>query len=436
MNTNIKTDSSCVSMEAQPAIPEVNKKRTLNLFRSILVLICSIIGTGIFMNPQDVVALFPSIFYTLLMWFLGGVVALCIGLCYAELSGLSSSCGGEYDYFNMAYHEMVGFSFMLCNFVILKPMSIAILILFTVESLFSISDYFKDAYWSCRMASIGLVILLCIIHCFSNRISLIINDTLTYLKFAGMGIIVGIALYKLGTKDFKNVQDWNFTIPIDVYNFAKVFRYVMWGYDGFNQPIYLVEEMINPEKNMLLSLVIGISVVILTYLIMNMAYFVIVGVDGLKGVKDAAIVMAQPYLGNCIFILSILIALSALGSANATAYAGARIYFDAARNGHVPRILGAVHKTRNTVPLLIPLILTLIIISFIVMIFLIDWKTSLISVVLILVSFPIYFLFIFNGGIFKRIHSSNLIKAEQELDKFNQALLLRFNLEISTSHVE
>ncbi|KAF0989585.1 hypothetical protein HZS_5776 [Henneguya salminicola] len=492
-HTNVELPSQ--NGEVQPVIPKVNNKRNLNLFSSILVLICTIVGTGIFMNPQDVVALFPSIFYTLLMWFLGGVISICLSLCYAELSGLSSSCGGEYDYFNMAYHEMVGFAFILCNFFILKPMGIAILILFTVQILFNIIKINGESYyWLLRLASIGLVILLCIIHCFSNRISLIINNTLTYLKFAGMGTIVGIALYKLGKKEFENVQDLGLDINFNISNLAGVFRYVMWGYDGFNQPIYLVEEMINPEKNMLLSLIIGVTVVILTYLIMNMAYFTIYGVDQLKNTTNAAIAMTEKYLGDYTFILSILIALSALGSANATAYAGARIYFDAARNGHVPRILAAVHKTRNTVipsliaqalftiiyllsipnlddmleyfsgaawvfygltvvavivlryrrpgprifkvAIIIPLILTIIIISFIVMIFVIDWKTSLISVVVILVSFPIYLLFLFNGGIFKKMHLRNLSKSKKEFDKFTDAMLLLFNLEVPTSHVE
>ncbi|KAF1743338.1 hypothetical protein MXB_4514 [Myxobolus squamalis] len=95
--------------------PPNTKKKILNLLNSILLIMSSIIGTGIFMSAGDVAKHLDSIFYTLLMWVLCGLISLGVALCYAELGLLLPASGGEYSFYLEAYHEILAFSFIECQ---------------------------------------------------------------------------------------------------------------------------------------------------------------------------------------------------------------------------------------------------------------------------------------------------------------------------------
>uniref|UniRef100_A0A6B2FX22 B(0,+)-type amino acid transporter 1 (Trinotate prediction) n=1 Tax=Myxobolus squamalis TaxID=59785 RepID=A0A6B2FX22_MYXSQ len=329
------------------------RKKSLNLFDSTLLTMGSIIGTGIFLSVGDVVKHLDSIFYSLLMWVLCGLISLGAALCYAELGLLLPSSGGEYAFYVEAYHEILGFAFIECNIFLLRPIGFAILTSFTLETFIN-SIYSDVDMLTIRTYSVILVIVISFVQCLSDKVSIWIMNALTYLKFVGMAFIVGLALYMLCRGKTENIKDWNFKAKITPMKLACAFYPTMWTYDGFTQLIYFVKEIKNPTKNLVYASVIGIGLVTALYFLINFSYFVIIGVEGMKSFEGVAISIARPYIGKYSVIIAILVSFSSLGSAFGLAYASARIYSDAAKNNNFPLIFSAMHSSSKT---LIPAII-------------------------------------------------------------------------------
>ncbi|KII74643.1 Y+L amino acid transporter 2 [Thelohanellus kitauei] len=312
------SDEAQNSNDSQPE----SSRKSLSLISTILLLFGSVYGTGVYISVDITIHYIPSLFYSLLMWFVGGMVALGASLCYVELALLLPSCGGEYAYFNEAYHEIVGFSFMMSNLLFIRPISIAVLVLYAAEVIFEAA--LKDKpFWPCRLTSIGIVWCLFILHSCSNKYSIKLNNFLTYLKFLVLLFIVGIASYKLCTGQTEHIQDWGFKAQISPLLLGNGFYSVMWAYDGFNVLVYMVEEMKN-INNIKIASVIALVGVTIMYLMMSFSYVVIVGIEGLLHFNGVVNSIARPYIKDGSYVIMALLSLSALGSANGAAYSSAR----------------------------------------------------------------------------------------------------------------
>ncbi|KAF1742607.1 hypothetical protein MXB_5309, partial [Myxobolus squamalis] len=274
--------------------PSSKKKDEISLISSILLLAGAIIGTGIFMTPNNVVKEIPSIFYSLMTWVFCGVISLLAALCYAELGLAYPSVGGEYTYFNKIYHDIFSFTYLITNFFLIRPVCIAMLVLFFGEvSLAMIFDNSIEMFWTCRLISIVSIILICALNCFSERLTIILNDVLTYLKF-----------------------------------------------------ICMAEFTSYPKGNLR----------ILKILALSFHYLVILGVENLGNTTNVAQSVSFPYLGKYTAFITIMVALSALATANSFSYSGGNnsLYFEAAKQGHFPRLFAATHSKTNTyIPALI-----------------------------------------------------------------------------------
>lgn len=297
-------------------------RKTLGMFSSVLLLMSIVIGTGIFISVDNVVRSVPSIFYCLLMWLFGGIVAICGSLCYTELALLLPSCGGDYAYYLRAYHDIIAFSYILTYLLFTMPISIAAVVLYGVEVIFE-TYYDVVPFWYTRISCLFIIWSLFTLHSLSNRISIKVNDWLAYLKFLALIIVVGIAGYKICTGQTEHIQDLGFNVKISPLLLANGFYSVMWSYDGYNILVFMIEEMKNKNQIKNAS-ILGLIFVIIFYLIINFSYFIIVGVDGMINFKGIVKSVARPYLKKCAFILMIFVAISAFGTANSSAYSNSR----------------------------------------------------------------------------------------------------------------
>ncbi|KII67166.1 b(0,+)-type amino acid transporter 1 [Thelohanellus kitauei] len=326
----------------------------MSLVSATLMLAGTIIGTGIFMTPNEVVKVFPSIFYSLLIWVICGIISFFAALCYAEMGSKFPSLGGEYTYFKAVFHEMISFAYLFTNFLLIKPVCIAMLIIFFSTTILSI--FFKEAdqmEWTIRLISFYTILMICLLNCLSEKWTIRVNNILTYLKFIAMGIVVGIAIYKLAIGENQHIKDLGFGITVSAENVSKALYNGMWAYDGFNSLGFMVDKIDKPKKNLILASVLGMTAVVFSYLLVNFGYLVILGVEQLSNANEVALLCVETYFKKCSFIMAILVGLSAFSTANSTSYSGGNLYFDASQCGHFPSILAAYHiKFKTYVPAL------------------------------------------------------------------------------------
>ncbi|KAF1743339.1 hypothetical protein MXB_4515 [Myxobolus squamalis] len=310
------------------------------------------------------------------------------------------------------------------------------------------------------------------VQCLSDKVSIWILNTLTYLKFLGMAFIIGLALYMLCRGETRNIRDWNFKAKITPMKLVCAFYPTMWTYDGFTQLIYFVKEIKNPTKNLVSASVIGIGLVTALYFLINFSYFVIIGVDGMNSFKGVAISIASPYIGKYSVILAILVSFSSLGSAFGLAYTSAS---DAAKNNNFPLIFSAIHSSTIPsnledfiwyfsgaawifyslaivavvvlrfrkpgprifkVPLPIVVFLACVSISFVVLGFIDDWFKSFVSAFVIICSITFYLTFFFKGGVFigMTIPWISMPVINAKIKKVNDTIINYFYLEIEMIH--
>jgi len=130
--------------------------------------------------------------------------------------------------------------------------------------------------------------------------------------------------------------------------FAFAFYNGLFSYDGWNQLNFVTEEIKNPNRNLPLTIFIGIPFVTLCYLLVNIGYFTVLTPPEFIASEAVAVTLANRLYGVMAWIIPVLVACSTFGTANGGCFSGGRLTFAAAREGHLPRFLAMIHTKRRT----------------------------------------------------------------------------------------
>jgi APA family basic amino acid/polyamine antiporter len=319
------------------------------------------IGSGVFKKIAPMSLELGSPNLILLAWLLAGIITLFGSATNAEIAGLIAEPGGQYAYFKKMYGKPFAFIYGWSCFAVIQSASIASIAYVFAESVNSIVPlpHLSEAFESITILGIfkpfessgvkGLTILTILFLTTANYLGVVlggnITNVFTVLKVVGIlsVIILGLAL---GNNSF--VNDGNFfsynssnnTSSLGVVGamFAAMLS-AFWAYDGWNNIGYLGGEIKNPKRNIPLALYVGVTIVIVVYLIVNFVYLYVMPIEEIRNVAQTkntivAVEVMRKILGNygSIFI-SLLIMISTFGTTNGTVLASSRIYFAMARDG-------------------------------------------------------------------------------------------------------
>ena len=135
----------------------------------------------------------------------------------------------------------------------------------------------------------------------------------------------------------------------NVFHLSLAFYQGLFSYDGWNQLNFLTEELKNPQRNLPLAIILGIPLVMVCYLLMNVAYFGVLTKDQVLNESALAIVLGNEMLPKYIvWVIPLSVCFSTLGSTNGEMFACGRIAYSTAREGHLPRILSFCHVDFQT----------------------------------------------------------------------------------------
>jgi APA family basic amino acid/polyamine antiporter len=333
-------------------------KRELGLFDAVMLIVGNIIGIGIFVTTGEIAQSLPSPGGILLIWLLGGLLALAGALSFAELAASLPFSGGDYIYLKEAYGPMVGFLSGWSSFLVTFSGSIALLaVVFTAFLSFFLPFLSQDhVFFSLslfgyslsispgHLFSILVVLALSAIHYRGVGMGALLQNVLTLLKISALlGIILlGVFLGKGSTDHFFPFFELDKMSNLSQFGFA--FIPVIFTYAGWNAVTYMAGEVKQPERNLPRALLWATLLVILLYLAINAVYFYAVPVDKMQGAIRVSEVATTALFGyQTSAWITAMITISILGALNVTVMIGPRIYFAMAQDGLFFHNLTRVH---------------------------------------------------------------------------------------------
>lgn len=309
-------------------------RRYMTLRSATLLVIANIIGAGIFTTTGFQAADIGHPILILVLWAVGGVLAFCGAVCYAELGVLMPRAGGEYVYLHETYGGMVGFMSAFVSLVAGFSAPIAA----SCRAAVHYAEYFfpdlavSESPFAGDIVAVLIVWALIALQRMGASPAMKFSDVLTGLKVAGIVAFI-VAIWISGAGQWSwlaqpTAESADLSTSARIAGLATSLIFVMYCYSGWNASAYLTSEFRRPERDLPRSLLIGTGVVMTLYLLINAAFFYAAGADELAGRVEVGQVAAREVLGNLgVSLVTALIALSLIVSALAMTIAGPRVYY-------------------------------------------------------------------------------------------------------------
>lgn len=327
----------------------MNTGNRLRLFDLTMIVITLVIGMGIFRTPVNVAAATPDAATFYLVWVLGGLVAFCGALTYAEIGSRLPVRGGYYKVFSVAYHPAVAFA-VNCIILVSNAASLSMVALIGGEYLSGI--LFSDGGSNpARMEQIQTGIAFCavLLFYFVNLLGLKMSATTQNL----LGLIkIGLILLLISALFFGGAAAENTVVlqpkATSLADYLKALGTglvaVSFTYGGYQQSINFGGEVSNPARNIPRGIFIGICVIILLYLCINMAYVRVIGFAQLGQSNNIAALLAGKILGSGVEkILSVFFFLGVLAYVNVLLMSNPRVMFAMSEDGILPGVFQKTH---------------------------------------------------------------------------------------------
>jgi len=300
------------------------------------LVVANMVGTGVFTSLGFQVAGITSDFALIALWVVGGIVALCGALSYAELATALPRSGGEYHYLARIYDPSVGFLSGWISVVVVLPETIAL-------AGIAFGEYFKifTPGFSPVLISLLVIWIITLVHLFGLRVEEMFQNASTFLK-VGLILVLIVAGLLIANRQTLNLNPGpTFVATLVSPPFAISLVYVMYAYSGWNAATYITEEVRNPGKNVPWALLIGTIAVTLLYLLLNCVFLLTTPKSVLSGQLEVGLLAGQAIFGPIGGkIVSALISLGLIATISAMAWIGPRVTKRMAEDLPKLRLLG------------------------------------------------------------------------------------------------
>lgn len=335
---------------------KLHLQRRVGLISGTALIVGTMIGSGIFVSPKGLLQRTGSVGLSLLVWGACGALSMLGALCYAELGTLIPKSGAEYQYFRNAFgpklkplQDIPAFLYCWTSVLVLKPSSMAIISLSTAE--YAVRPFFSNCEspdLALKLLAASTVCVITFINCYSVKMATSIQNIFTAAKLLAVLIIVVGGLVKLGEGNTQYLATGFEGSTTSFGDIATAFYNGLWAYDGWNNLNYVTEEIINPYVNLPRSIILGIPLVTVCYILVNIAYLTVMSPEELLASEAVAVTFGGRVLGILSWCIPLFVACSTFGAANGSCFTGGRLCYVAAREGHLVDILSYVHAKRFT----------------------------------------------------------------------------------------
>ena len=317
------------------------KTNKLNLFSFTMIVIGLVIGMGIFRtaatSAKDAIA--PSVYFS--AWIVGGIVALCGALTYAEIGSRYPVTGGYYKVFAKAYHPSIAFA-INCLILVSNAASLSGVALIGSGYLLKLfPGNFSDI--DKALLSMGAIILFYIINLRGLKMSSMAQNILMVIKITMIVVLIAALFFpgKYAVNDASiavvnnannNWVDWVKSLGVSLIA-------VSFTYGGYQQTINFGNEVDQPAKNIPRGIFIGIIIIVVLYLLVNLSYYNLIGFNQMKGEKEIAYVVIDKIFGiNGARIFSVFLFLGVLSYVNGLLMSNPRVMYAMGDDNSLPGV--------------------------------------------------------------------------------------------------
>ena len=322
--------------------------RTLTKSDLVLLLVGTVIGSGIFLVPGGVLQQSGGhVGLALTVWFLGGVLSLLGALTYGELGAMDPAAGGLYIYIRDAFGRLPAFLYGWTLFFVISSGSLATLAVAFSRYL----DQFIDlSPLVARLVSVFVIVIITIINVLGTRRSANVQNWTTGVKVAAI-VVMSSALILLGDRVGSiGGQPWpGIGAAALMSGLGTAMIGVLWAYEGWQYVTFAAGETVEPERTFPRAMLIGTSALIALYLLPNVAYIAALGPEGValsnRVASEAVTALMGPAAGN---LIAAAILVSIFSAANGITLTAPRVYFAMARDRVFFSRLADVHPRFGT----------------------------------------------------------------------------------------
>jgi APA family basic amino acid/polyamine antiporter len=327
------------------------KNEKLGVFDCTMIVVSLVIGMGIFRTPVNVAKHVPDNFLFFFTWIIGGLVALCGALTYAEIGSRLPVMGGYYKIFSYGYHPSIAFA-INCIILISNAASLAGVALIGAEYISGILFPAIDEARALQIREIAIalfsIILFYGVNLLGLKMSARTQNVLTIIKITLIVLLITPLFF---ADNSKTVVTQHAVFPgwlAYLKGFGVGLIAVSFTYGGYQQTINFGSDIERPGRNIPRAIFMGIFIIIVLYLSINYAYIRVIGLDQLRNTKGIASVMAAHVFGEAAGkILSVLLFLSVLAYVNVLLLSNPRVMYAMAEDGVLPKIFSRRNKSNS-----------------------------------------------------------------------------------------
>ena len=329
----------------------MTEKPKLSLFDFTMIVIGLVIGMGIFRTAATSAkdAINPSVYFS--AWIIGGLVALCGALTYAEIGSRYPVTGGYYRVFAKAYHPSVAFA-INCLILVSNAASLSGVALIGSGYLLKLfpgnwTDIDK------ALVSCAAIILFYIINLRGLKVSSGVQNILMVIKITMILVLIAAlffpeeyaraapSLVQEQTGTSANFSGWVQSLGISLIA-------VSFTYGGYQQTINFGNEVRLPAQNIPRGIFIGITIIIVLYLLVNLSYYKLVGFSQMKNEKEIAYVVIDKIFGKAgATAFAAFLFLGVLAYVNGLLMSNPRVMFAMGEDGSLPKIFAGQNEKTN-----------------------------------------------------------------------------------------
>ena len=320
-------------------------RRALGPFDAAMVVIGGIIGAGIFINPYLVARTLDAPWLVLAAWAAGGAVALAGAFAYAELGRRLPRAGGQYVYLGEAWHPLVGFLYGWALLLLIETGAMAAVAITFAEYALRLVG---STGGSPRLVAVSAIVLLTVVNYLGVKPGSRLLNVFVVLKVAALAALIVLAWATPASPDWLS-RDRVDESPSGLVAFGAAMIPVLFAYGGWQTANYLAEEMRDPRRHLPVSLIAGTVVVVIVYVLINVAYLRSLGLDGLAATTTPAADAAGLWLGaSGERFIAAAIAISTFGFLNHAILSATRVYYAMGADRAFFPVFGHLHPRFGT----------------------------------------------------------------------------------------
>jgi len=390
------------TIQEKPSSSEAELVKGLGLFDATMIVVGSMIGSGIFLVSADIVHQVQSPGLLLVVWVVAGVMTVICALSYGELAAAMPHAGGQYVYLRESLGPLFGFLYGWTMLLVIQTATIAAVAIAFAKFTAVIVPWFSASAWIWKIGTFGpwqlwfgslgpynvglnhqnllailSIVFLTWVNTLGIRTGKIIQNIFTVAKAGSLAILVLLGFW-FSTQAAKAANFTNFwrnsglslmhpyppDAPTWMIGTLTLVGVAMVGslfaMDAWNNVTFTAAEVKNPSRNLPLSLALGTGLVIFLYTLANIAYLRVLPISGdpqgttvlSRGIEYAAdgrvatAVMQQIFGPAGAVVMALAIVVSAFGCNNGLILSGARIYYAMAKDRLFFQSVGNVNRNR------------------------------------------------------------------------------------------